>query len=481
MEPYDRLYQNWFCLAAAGVAQVQPDQPFNVLLANFSDEPVTLHKGQRVATAVGAPKQLKESAISHGEMLGLFTDEEILSLHVEPNRFRKRNDLKVEDSKKMEKHLADAKTSKEGDSDKPITADDLDLSDVDTKHHDEIRNMMRRQEDMWSGKLGNITVTEHTIELESGARPHRAVPYRSGPKERELQGVELDKWLQEDAIEPSKSPWAAPVLFVPKKDGRMRFCVDYRRLNAVTIKDSYPLPRIDDCIDTLGEAVIFSTLDAYSGYHQLSIAKRDRLKTAFVTHHGQFQWKRMPFGLSTAPASFQRALDMILTQFKWKTCLVYLDDVIIFSKSVEEHIQHVDEILSALKEAGVTLKMYKCRFFTRRVEYLGHFISPGSLEADTTNVKCLRDAAPPTTKTEVRSFLGMANYYRWFIEDYTRKSAPLNEILLKDSPEKFECSKAQLGAFEILIDEILSPRILALPRKDLPYSVDTDASNYGVG
>ena len=148
---------------------------------------------------------------------------------------------------------------------------------------------------------------------------------------------------------------------------------------------------------------------------------------------------------------------MILTQFKWKTCLVYLDDVIIFSNSVEEHIQHVDEILSALNEADVTLKISKCRFFTRKVEYLGHFISPGSLEADTTNVKCLRDAIPPTTKSEVRSFLGMANYYRRFIEDFTRKSAPLNELQQKHSPEKFKLNADQRGAFEILIDEILSP------------------------
>ena len=172
---------------------------------------------------------------------------------------------------------------------------------------------------------------------------------------------------------------------------------------------------------------------------------------------------------------------MILTQFKWKTCLVYLDDVIIFSNSVEEHIRHVDEILTALEEAGVTLKISKCRFFTKQVEYLGHFISPGSLEADTTNAKCLKDAAPATTKTEVRSFLGMANYYRRFIEDFTRKSAPLNELLLKDSPDKFELSPAQTAAFSQLIEEILSPRILALPRKDRPYSVDTDASNYGIG
>ncbi len=482
LEPHQRLYQTWLCLAATGVAQVQPDKPFQILVANFSEEPIKLTKGLRVATSTGSPKRLRESTMSHGEMLGIFTDEEVMSLQEDqPSRYQKRGDLKVKDDEKFDKHLADRREPPSGDEHQPVTADDLDLSDVDTKYHQEIRRMMRKHEDMWSGKLGHITVTEHTIDLEPGVRPHRAVPYRSGLKERELQGEELKKWLEDDVIEPSKSPWAAPVLFVPKKDGRMRFCVDYRKLNAVTVKDSYPLPRIDDCIDTLGEAVIFSTLDAYSGYHQLSIAKRDRYKTSFVTHHGQFQYKRMPFGLATAPASFQRALDMILTQFKWKTCLVYLDDVIIFSNSVEDHIRHVDEILTALGEAGVTLKISKCRFFTKKVEYLGHFVSPGSLEADTTNVKCLKDAVPPTTKTEVRSFLGMANYYRRFIADFTKKSAPLNELLLKNSPDKFQLDDTQLLAFKTLIDEILSPQILALPRKGLPYSVDTDASNYGVG
>ena len=171
-------------------------------------------------------------------MLGVFTDEEVLSLQTDkPNRYQKRDDLKVEASKKMDKHLADAKEAKIQDEEKPFTADDLDLIDVDAKYHANIGDMMRKHEDMWSGKLGNITVTEHTIDLEPGACPHRAVPDRSGPKERELQGVDLRKWLDEDAIEPSKSPWAAPVLFVPKKDGRMRFCVDYRKLNAVTVKN----------------------------------------------------------------------------------------------------------------------------------------------------------------------------------------------------------------------------------------------------
>ncbi len=481
IESHDRLYQNWLCLAATGVAQVQPGKPFDILVANFSEEPVTLSKGLRVATATVHPKRLRESKISHGEMLGVFTDEEILSLNLETTKYQKRGDLNAKDPDQIDRHLADAREAHMDADEKPVTADDLDLSDVDAKHHAAIRKMMRKHEDMWSGKLGNITVTEHTIDLVPGARPARSAPFRAGPKERELQAFELNKQLSAGLVEPSQSAWAAPVLFVPKKDGRLRFCVDYRRLNAVTIQDSYPLPRIDDCIDTLGEAVIFSTLDAYSGYHQLAIAKKDRHKTAFVTHHGQFQYVRMPFGLSTAPASFQRALDMILTQFKWKTCLVYLDDVIIFSNSVEEHIKHVDEILTALGQAGVTLKIAKCRFFTKKVEYLGHFIRPGTLEADTANVKCLQDAVPPTTKTEVRSFLGMANYYRRFIENFSKKAAPLNDLLQKNAPDKFDLNDAQQEAFTTLIDEILSPQILALPKKDLPYSVDTDASDYGIG
>ena len=168
------------------------------------------------------------------------------------------------------------------------------------------------------------------------------------PARREENSEELETQKGLKLIEPAQSEWGAPVLFVPKKCGKLRFCVDYRRLNAMKVKDSYPLPRIDDCIDSLGDAVIFSTLDANSGYWQMKIRKQDRHKTAFVTHSGVYQYVRMPFGLTNAPASFQRALDLILTKFKWKTCLIYLDDIIIFSNSVEDHIRHVDEVLQAL-------------------------------------------------------------------------------------------------------------------------------------
>ena len=171
---------------------------------------------------------------------------------------------------------------------------------------------------------------------------------------------------------------------------------------------------MDECIDSLGNASVFTTLEAYSGYWQLAIKPEDRHKSAFICHAGQFQYVRMAFGLTNAPATFQRALDMILSRYKSKTCLVHIDDVIIYSKSVEEHIRHVDEVLTALKKAGVTLKKNKCTFFSDTVEYLGHVIKPGRLAIDRTNTASLRDAKLPQTRTELRSFLGVCNVYRRF-------------------------------------------------------------------
>ena len=194
---------------------------------------------------------------------------------------------------------------------------------------------------------------------------------------------------------------------------------------------------MDECIDSLGYSKIFTTLDAFSGYWQMKVAKEDRHKTAFTCHAGTYQCVRMPFGLTNAPATFQRGLDIVLTKFKWKTCLVYLDDVIIFSNTVEEHIDHVDDVLTCLALAGVTLKISKCKFFTTEVEYLGHIIKPGTLEVDSANTKSLRDCKPPRTKTQLRSFLRLVGVYRRFINHYTMLAGPLNELLRKDRPESF--------------------------------------------
>ena len=227
---------------------------------------------------------------------------------------------------------------------------------------------------MWDGSLGEISTTEHRIDVITVSKPVSQQPYRAGFREREFLASEIDKMLRAGVIEPAQSAWVSPGVIVPKQDGSYRFCVNYRRLNAVTIRDVYPLPRMDDYIDSLGETSVFTTLDCNSGYWQIPIREEDRDKTAFTSHAGTFRFIRMPLGLTNAPATFQRTIDILLSRYRWQSCLVYLDDIIIFSKNKEDHLRHVEQVLSAMNCAGVTLKLSKCSFFTDRVKYLGHII-----------------------------------------------------------------------------------------------------------
>jgi len=241
-----------------------------------------------------------------------------------------------------------------------VHVEDVDLPDADPALHARIRHMLGQRQAMWTGQaLGVIKATQDRIDLNTGARHVRFAPRRAGHTAREAETAEVKRQMEADVIEPPLSEWGFPVVLVPKKDGTLRFCVDYRLLNVLNKKDSYLLPRMDECIDSLGEATIFSTLDCNAGHWQVAIAPEDRENTAFVCHAGACQNKGMPFGPANAPATFQRALDIILSGVKWQSCLIYLDDVIVYSKTDEEHIGHVDHVLRLLREAGVTLRLPK--------------------------------------------------------------------------------------------------------------------------
>jgi len=208
----------------------------------------------------------------------------------------------------------------------------------------------------------------------------------------------------------------------------------------------------------------------------------DRDKTTFTCHAGTYRYLRMPFGLTNAPATFQRTLDILLSPFKWKHCLVYLDDVIIHSRDVKSHIEHVDGILSTLRRAGISLKLRKCSFFTRTVKYLGHVIKPGTLEIDSAATRSLKSARAPQNQSEIRSFLGMCNVYRRFIDRFAHVAEPLNALLRAGQPEKIAAwGDREEEAFRSLINSICSPPILGLPKAGRPYSLDTDASDYQIG
>ena len=337
---------------------------------------------------------------------------------------------------------------------------------------------------MWDGSLGDIKITEHRIDTDPNKGPARQVPYRMGPVRRQAASEEIKSMLDKGIIEPATSEWASPIVLVPKKDGQLRFCVDYRKLNEQTIADAYPLPRMDDCIDSLGDASIFTTLDCNSGYWQIPVREEDKDKTTFTSHMGTYRFKRLPFGLKNAPATFQRALDMVLSGVRWQTCLIYLDDVIVFSRTEGEHLVQVDQVLTLLRKAGVTLKLSKCKFFQNKVDYLGHIILPGKLAIAQESTEAIRQSTFPETPTQLRSFLGSCNVFRRFIKSFAAKAKPLNEMLKKELLPRFgkeDPTEEQLEAFEVLKAVFVEPPVLALPKVGQPYILDTDASAYQIG
>ena len=328
------------------------------------------------------------------------------------------------------------------------------------------------------GKVGWTDKAEHTINVD-GAKPVRQPPRRLGFEGRDFVEKTIQELQDAGKIRPSDSAWASPVVLVRKKDGSMRLCIDYRRLNELTVKDAYPLPRVDDALDQLAGAQWFNTLDMASGYWQVAMAADSVDKTAFCTHLGLYEWVVMPFGLCNAPATFERLMERVLGGLQWHQVMVYLDDVIAFGKSWEETLHRLEQVFDRLEAANLKLKPSKCRLFQQEVEYLGHVVSRDGVQPVHSKVAAICHWAPPTNLNELRSFLGLAGYYRRFIPDYSETAAPLTKLLKKNC--SFEWAEAQQAAFEKL-KALLSRRpVLVPPRPEGEFIVDADASDLALG
>jgi len=321
---------------------------------------------------------------------------------------------------------------------------------------------------------------DHAIEVMSGVAPPAKAPYRMNHEELKELKVQLEELLVKGYIKPSKSPYGAFVLFVHKKDGTLRMCVDYRALNKATVKNRYPLPRIDDLFDRLSRAKVFSRIDLRSGYYQIRIAEGDEEKIACCTRYGSFEFLVMPFGLTNAPATFCTLMNDIFRKWLDDFVVVYIDDILIYNSSLEEHAGHLRKVFQRLRENKLYAKLEKCKFGVTEVDFLGHRITQEGLMMDDHKVKAILDWESPKSVPALRSFLGLASYYRKFIKNFVKITTPLTN-LLKKSAVTYDWDEACDEAFGTLKGILVKAPVLKLLNFDRDFEIHSDASDFAIG
>ena len=321
-------------------------------------------------------------------------------------------------------------------------------------------------------------ITDHHIHLFPQATPVNVRPYRYPHYQKQEIELQVESMLQKGLIRPSTSPFSSPVLLVRKHDQSWRFCVDYRALNAITIRDRFPIPTIDELLDELGHACWFSKLDLLQGYHQIRMHSSDIAKTAFRTHHGHYEFKVMPFGLCNAPSTFQATMNMLFRPFLRRFLIVFFDDILIYSITFTDHVLHLQQAFQVLLENQFVLKLSKCTFAQTEVEYLGHVVSQRGVEPVSSKVDVVRQWPLPQSAKALRSFLGLAGFYRRFIKGYATIAAPLVAATIT---EPFQWTPSAQEAFDQLKQALSEAPVLTLPDFQMPFTVETDASGIGMG
>jgi len=325
--------------------------------------------------------------------------------------------------------------------------------------------------------LGNFTALEHSIDT-GDAKPVKQGIRRTPACFVGEEEAHLKKMLEAGVIEESTSDWASAPVLIRKKDGNVRWCIDYRALNNVTVKDTFPLPLVEDCMDTLSGNIWFSKLDANSAYWQVKVKKEDRKKTAFITKYGLFEHVRMGFGLCNAVSTFSRVMSLILRGMTWKIVLAFLDDVLVMGKDMNDHLENLTDVLGRFRKYGLKLKPKKCLFFQQEVEFLGRIVNSSQLLMSPKDTKAVREWPVPLCSKDVERFLGFANYHRSFVKDFAKLASPLYELTGKNA---FKWGDEQQVAFESLRQVLVEPPVLTLPNGEDPFILDTDASDLGIG
>jgi hypothetical protein len=367
-------------------------------------------------------------------------------------------------------------------SDNPVSlASMLDGSNLSKEEFELALSMLQRNADVFCFKpsdLGLCTVDFH--EIDTGDAPPVKQGFYRMPYQKYLQLKEhIARLLELGIIRESNSPWASPVHLVPKHNGETRMVVDSRRVNAITRKDAYPMPLIDDIVFQLGPCKYLATMDAYCGFNQVALHPDSVPKTAFITPFGLFEYLRLCFGLTNAPACFMRIMNKVLSEQIGKHAFVYLDDIMVYSRTFEDHIEHLELVFESLRQANLRLNPKKCSFFGAEVTFLGFVFTQDGLEPDPRLLAAIANRHPPRNPKEVASWLGLTGYYRRFVKDYARIAAPLTELLKKTNP--WIWGAEQQAAFDTMKTYLLTPPCLRRADLSRPFYVHTDASGQAVG
>ena len=455
IQPYAPTERYKRLLVAPGICDQRAKQ---ILVANLTASEVRLVKGTQIATAE-APSEVAVVTTLDSRPSGLYDELD----EMQPQRSVVHRPMAPLEQIWEELHL------------------DRNEKNLTPTQLQKLRDLLQKYQHLWSVEGMPLTQTqsaEHRIDT-GKARSLAQKPRPTGLKQKEEIQRQVEEMLRDGIINPSTSPWASPIVLVKKKDGSTRFCVDYRKLNEVTVRDHYPLPRTEDILDTLDGAMIFSTLDLRSGYWQVPVAPADKPKTAFVTYGGLYEYNVMPFGLTNAPATFQRLMDAVLAGLRWQTCLVYLDDIIVFAPDFDTHIQRLDEVFKRLAASNLSLKPSKCELFREEVAYLGHVVSADGIKPQADKIDKIQRFPVPTTRKAVRSFLGLAGYYRRYIRNFARLAKPLHKLTGDNTP--WQWGEAEQQSFEALKAALATAPILHFPNPNWQMVLDTDASADGFG
>ena len=440
IEPSQHLMERYQLQGASALVRITALHTIPFRLINPTSRPVFLYKGANL-----------------GLFTRLDTNSHIFSLDDQPNKKR------------------------ELETDAPDVPVDFSTSALTSSQQAQLQNLINEYRDIFAlspQDLGRTNWVQHTINTQ-GAPPIRMRPYRVPEAQKERIENCIDEMLEQGIIRPSASPWASPVVLVKNPDGSDRFCVDFRALNDITKKDSYPLPRIAESLDALFGTQYFSSMDLMSGYWQIEMDPESREKTAFVTHAGLFEFNVMPFGLCNAPSCFQRLMECVLRSLNRRIALIYLDDVLVYSRTFRDHLDHLRLVFDRFREAGLKLKPKKCHFGQKSVKFLGHVISKDGVQPDPDKIKAIKEYPVPRRVKDVRAFLGLANYYRKFVRDFSKIAGPLHDLTKKAL--KFRWTDECQAAFERLKSALIQAPILGYPDFTLPFDLYVDASDEALG